>query len=121
MPDPPWRFENLLTPTRVLGSRPATRSVTMTSRRMQILLPVLLLTGVVPTLAAQAPAPPAPKTQTPTTAPGPRVSSDWRSYEPQLPRDRSAADASALPKARTVTVETWVIIVAAVVLILILV
>ena len=46
---------------------------------------------------------------------------DWRSYEPQLPRDRSAADASALPKARTVTVETWVIIVAAVVLIILLV
>jgi len=90
----------------------------MTSRRMQILLPVLLLTGVVPTLAAQSPA---PKVQTPATAPGPRVSSDWRSYEPQLPRDRSAADASALPKARTVTVETWVIIVAAVVLIILLV
>ena len=90
----------------------------MTSRRMQILLPVLLLTGVVSTLAAQSPA---PKVQTPATAPGPRVASDWRSYEPQLPRDRSATDASALPKARTVTVETWVIIVAAVVLILILV
>ena len=88
----------------------------MTSRRMQILLPVLLLTGVVPTLAAQSPA---PRVQTPATAPGPRVSSDWRSYEPQLPRDRT--DASALPKPRTVTVETWVIIVAAVVLILILV
>ena len=88
----------------------------MSSRRMQILLPVLLLTGVVPTLAAQAPA---LKVQTPTTAAGPRVNSDWRSYEPQLPRDRT--DASALPKPRTVTVETWVIIVAAVVLILILV
>jgi len=88
----------------------------MSSRRMQILLPVLLLTGVVPTLAAQARA---PKVQTPTTAAGPRVNSDWRSYEPQLPRDRT--DASALPKPRTVTVETWVIIVAAVVLILILV
>ena len=86
---------------------------------MQILLPVLLLTGVVPTLAAQSPAPPAPKIQTPATTPGPRVSSDWRSYEPQLPRDRT--EASALPKPRTVTVETWVIIVAAVVLILILV
>ncbi len=90
----------------------------MTSRRMQILLPVLLLTGVVPTLAAQSPI---PKVQTPTTASGPRVTPDWRSYEPQLPRDRSAADASALPKARTVTVETWVIIVAAVVLIILLV
>ena len=88
----------------------------MSSRRMQILLPVLLWTAVVPTLAAQSPA---PKVQTPATAPGPRVSSDWRSYEPQLPRDRT--DASALPKPRTVTVETWVIIVAAVVLILILV
>ena len=88
----------------------------MRSRRMQILLPVLLLTGVVSTLAAQSPA---PKVQTPTTAPGPRVSSDLRSYEPQLPRDRT--EASALPKPRTVTVETWVIIVAAVVLILILV
>ncbi len=88
----------------------------MTSRRMQILLPVLLLTGVVPTLAAQSPA---PKVQTPATAPGPRVSSDWRSYEPQLPRDRT--EASALPKPRTVTVETWVIIVAAVVLIILLV
>jgi hypothetical protein len=90
----------------------------MISRRMQILLPVLLLTGVVPTLTAQSPA---PKVQTPATAPGPRVTSDWRSYAPQLPRDRSATDASALPRARTVTVETWVIIVAAVVLILILV
>ena len=93
----------------------------MTSRRMQILLPVLLLTSVVPTLAAQSPAPPASKIQAPAIAPGPRVTTEWRSYEPQLPRDRSAADASALPKARTVTVETWVIIVAAVVLILILV
>jgi len=90
----------------------------MTSRRMQILLLALFAASAVPTLSAQAPA---PSTQTPVTAAGPRMRDEWRRFEPQLPRDRSTADAATLPRKQTITVETWVIIVAAVVLIIILV
>ena len=84
---------------------------------MQILVLALLLAGLVPTLQAQSPSRAA---QAPATAAGPRVRTDWRSYQPELQRDRLTSDA-ALPKKQTVTVETWVIIVAAVVLIILLV
>jgi len=85
---------------------------------MQILLLAVFAASTVPTLSAQAPT---PSTQTPVTAAGPRLRSEWRRFEPQLPRDRSTTVVDALPRKQTITVETWVIIVAAVVLILLLV
>jgi len=93
----------------------------MTSRRMQILMLALFAASAVPTLAARAQSPasrtPAPA---PTAAAGPRGRSEWRRFEPELPR-QTLSNPTPSPRKQTVTVETWVIIVAAVVLIILLV
>jgi hypothetical protein len=91
----------------------------MTSRRTQILSLALLLVGAVSVLPAQSPS---PASQPPaSTAGGPRLQQEWRRYDPVLPRDHSALSTPALPSKQTIRVETWVLIVAAVVLILLLV
>jgi hypothetical protein len=85
---------------------------------MQILLLTMFAASAVPALSAQTPS---PASQAPAPAAGPRMRSEWRRFEPELPRDRSAVSTPALPSKQTIRVETWVLIVAAVVLILLLV
>jgi len=91
----------------------------MTSRRMQILMLALFAASAVPTLAAEAQSA-ASQTPAPATSAGPRARSEWRRFEPELPR-QTLTNPTPSPRKQTVTVETWVIIVAAVVLIILLV
>jgi len=86
---------------------------------MQILMLALFAASAVPTLAAQAQSP-ASQTPAPAAAGGPRARSEWRRFEPEFPR-QAFTNPNPSPRKQTVTVETWVIIVAAVVLIILLV